>query len=213
MAYIDRIERGQDHPHDADLGTSPENASGSEAHRSYDRAATEAGLIEAATQLFDRRNPGSVSVREIARLAGVNHGLVHHYFGSKQALVQAVLDDLSSKARASLAAGTAMDQDSPALTFTRILGRVILEGSDSTPLPPSHPIVVQLASLARDIGGLDERSARIRASQGAALAMGWLLFEPLLIRSGGLEDEDPAFLRDQLRVMLAHIAVPLSEDG
>jgi AcrR family transcriptional regulator len=213
MAIVDRIERGQDAPQDSDLGTNPAADNGSGVHRSYDRAATEAGLIEAATQLFDRRNPGSVSVREIARLAGVNHGLVHHYFGSKQALVQAVLDDLSSKARSSLAAGTAMDQDSPTLTYTRILGRVILEGSDSTPLPASHPILVQLAALARDVGGLDDRSARIRASQGAALAMGWLLFEPLLIQSGGLEAEDPAFLRDQLRVMLAHMAVPLAEDG
>jgi hypothetical protein len=70
---------------------------------------------------------------------------------------------------------------------------------------------MQLASLARDIGGLDERSARIRASQGAALAMGWLLFEPLLIKSGGLENEDPDFLRDQLRVMVAHMAVPIVE--
>ena len=213
MAFVDRIERGQDLPHDSDLGTSSPDGNGSEAHRSYDRAATEAGLIEAATQLFDRRNPGSVSVREIAKLAGVNHGLVHHYFGSKQALVQAVLDDLSSKARSSLAAGTAMDQDSPTLTYTRILGRVMLEGSDLTPLPASHPILVQLAALARDVGGLDDRSARIRASQGAALAMGWLLFEPLLVQSGGLEAEDPAFLRDQLRVMLVHMAVPLAEDG
>ncbi|HEX3565111.1 MAG TPA: TetR family transcriptional regulator [Acidimicrobiales bacterium] len=212
MAFVDRIERGQD-PQDSELGASPADHNGSEAHRSYDRAATEAGLIEAATQLFDRRNPGSVSVREIAKLAGVNHGLVHHYFGSKQALIEAVLDDLASKARSSLAAGTALDQDSPTLTYTRILGRVILEGSGSIPLPPSHPILVQLAALARDVGGLDERSARIRASQGAALAMGWLLFEPFLIQSGGLQDEDPVFLRDQLRVMLAHVAVPLAEEA
>jgi AcrR family transcriptional regulator len=209
MAFVDRIERGRDE--NTEEGTVPVDGPGTEAHRSYDRAATEAALIEAATQLFDRRNPGSVSVREIARLAGVNHGLVHHYFGSKQALVQAVLDDLSSKARTSLAAGTAMDQDSPVLTYTRILGRVMLEESDLTPLPASHPILVQLASLARDVGGLDERSARIRAAQGAALAMGWLLFEPLLVESSGLQGEDPAFLRDQLRVMMAHLAVPITE--
>jgi AcrR family transcriptional regulator len=213
MAFVDRIERGQDLQHPSDQGTKPPDDTASDAPRSYDRAATESGLIEAATELFGRRNPGSVSVREIAKLAGVNHGLVHHYFGSKQALVQAVLDDLSSKARSSLAIGTAMDQDSPVLTYTRILGRVMLEESDPTPMSASHPILVQLAALARDVGGLDERSARIRASQGAALAMGWLLFEPFLIQSSGLEDEDPAFLRDQLRVMLAHMAVPLAEDA
>jgi hypothetical protein len=106
-----------------------------------------------------------------------------------------------------------MDADSPVQTYTRILGRAMLEESDLAPLPGNHPILVQLASLARDVGGLDERSARIRASQGAALAMGWLLFEPLLIQSSGLEDEDPTFLRDQLRVMLAHMAIPITEDG
>jgi hypothetical protein len=42
--------------------------------------------------------------------------------------------------------------------------------------------------------------------------MGWLLFEPLLIESSGLQDEDPVFLRDQLRVMLAHMAVPIAEE-
>jgi AcrR family transcriptional regulator len=184
-----------------------------DAHRSYDRAATEVALIDAATQLFDRRNPGSVSVREIAKLAGVNHGLVHHYFGSKQALVQAVLDRLATRARDSLAEGTAMDADSPVLIYTRILGRAMLEQEELAPLPGHHPIVMQLASLARDVGGLDERSARIRASQGAALAMGWLLFEPLLIESGGLQDEDPVFLRDELRVMLAHLAIPVTDDA
>ena len=197
----------------SDQGSSAIAPDGAGPHRPYDRAATEGALIEAATQLFGRKNPGSVSVREIARVAGVNHGLVHHYFGSKQALVQAVLDHLATRARDSLASGTAMDPDSPVLAYTRILGRAMLEESDLAPLPGNHPILVQLASLARDVGGLDDRSARIRASQGAALAMGWLLFEPLLIQSSGLEDEDPTFLRDQLRVMLAHMAIPVTEDG
>lgn len=213
MDFVDRIEPGRGPEKGADPGTSATDPDSAGAHRSYDRAATEAALIEAATELFGRKNPGSVSVREIARVAGVNHGLVHHYFGSKHALVQAVLDHLATGARDALAAGTAMDADSPVQTYTRILGRAMLEESDLAPLPGNHPILVQLASLARDVGGLDERSARIRASQGAALAMGWLLFEPLLIQSSGLEDEDPTFLRDQLRVMLAHMAIPITEDG
>ncbi len=213
MHYVEQIEPSCDPDMDSRPGTTGADQDGATTYRSYDRAATESALIEAATQLFVRRNPGSVSVREIARVAGVNHGLVHHYFGSKQALVQAVLDHLATRARDSMAAGTAMDEDSPVMTYTRILGRAVLEETALAPLPGNHPILVQLASLARDVGGLDERSARIRASQGAALAMGWLLFEPLLIQSSGLEDEDPTFLRDQLRVMLAHMAIPVTEDG
>jgi AcrR family transcriptional regulator len=213
MDFVDGVGRRSDQRKESEPETSPAEDNGLDAHRSYDRAATEVALIDAATQLFDRRNPGSVSVREIAKLAGVNHGLVHHYFGSKQALVQAVLDRLATRARDSLGEGTAMDADSPVLIYTRILGRAMLEREELAPLPGHHPIVMQLASLARDVGGLDERSARIRASQGAALAMGWLLFEPLLIESGGLQDEDPVFLRDELRVMLAHLAIPVTDDA
>ena len=36
------------------------------------------------------------TVMQIAQFAGVNHGLVHHYFGSKEALLVAALEDLSA---------------------------------------------------------------------------------------------------------------------
>src|ERR1035441_1400685 len=113
MQYVEQIEPSCDPGMDSSAGTTGADQDGAATYRSYDRAATESALIEAATQLFVRKNPGSVSVREIARVAGVNHGLVHHYFGSKQALVQAVLDHLATRARDSMAAGTAMDEDSP----------------------------------------------------------------------------------------------------
>jgi len=49
-------------------------------------------LIQAARdQLIEVGEAGS-SVKAIARRAGVNHGLVHHYFGSKEHLWVAVLD-------------------------------------------------------------------------------------------------------------------------
>ncbi len=40
-------------------------------------------LIEATAKLCGERSPALVSVRDIAAEAGVNHGQVHHYFGSK----------------------------------------------------------------------------------------------------------------------------------
>ncbi|MGF7055759.1 AcrR family transcriptional regulator [Bosea sp. OAE752] len=47
-------------------------------------------IIEAATTLFTQTAFDKVSVEEIARLAGVAHGLVFHYFGTKAKLYEAV---------------------------------------------------------------------------------------------------------------------------
>ena len=43
-------------------------------------------LIEAAVQLMGMRSPRQISGRELAKHAGVNYGLIHHYFGSKDAV-------------------------------------------------------------------------------------------------------------------------------
>lgn len=43
-------------------------------------------LIDAAVQLMAVRSPRQISGRELAKHAGVNYGLIHHYFGSKDAV-------------------------------------------------------------------------------------------------------------------------------
>jgi len=43
-------------------------------------------LIDAATELLQERGASGISGRELARRAGVNYGLIHHYFGSKEAV-------------------------------------------------------------------------------------------------------------------------------
>jgi AcrR family transcriptional regulator len=63
----------------------------------HGRAEVESALIAAAADLFATRSPSSVSVRDIASAAGVNHGLVHRYFGSKDALLGAVLRSLADQ--------------------------------------------------------------------------------------------------------------------
>ena len=42
-------------------------------------------LVDAAKRLLPDRAPSTVSGRELAAEAGVNYGLVHHYFGGKDA--------------------------------------------------------------------------------------------------------------------------------
>ena len=50
------------------------------------RQGAERALLEAAMTLFRERADVGVSGRELARLADVNYGLIHHYFGSKDAV-------------------------------------------------------------------------------------------------------------------------------
>lgn len=49
-------------------------------------ASTRDKLIQAARQCLIEKGHGACPIKEIAARAGVNHGLVHHYFGSKERL-------------------------------------------------------------------------------------------------------------------------------
>lgn len=51
---------------------------------------TAAVIRDAAMDLFGRRGAGDVTIREVARAAGVSPGLVMHHFGSKDGLKDAV---------------------------------------------------------------------------------------------------------------------------
>jgi len=48
---------------------------------------TQDRILTAAKDLLLEKGPTSLSVRSIAQFAGVNHGLIHHYFGSKEGML------------------------------------------------------------------------------------------------------------------------------
>jgi AcrR family transcriptional regulator len=51
-------------------------------------------LLDAAKAMLPLRAPSTVTGRELADAAGVNYGLVHHYFGSKDAVLRDALLEL-----------------------------------------------------------------------------------------------------------------------
>lgn len=57
-----------------------------------ERPNTQALILDAAEQLFAAQGYGGTSIRQIAEAAGVNLGMFHYYWGSKQALCRAVLE-------------------------------------------------------------------------------------------------------------------------
>ena len=48
----------------------------------------------AAVELLAERGPREMTVRDVAERAGVNHALVHRHFGTKDALIRAVVAEL-----------------------------------------------------------------------------------------------------------------------
>lgn len=134
-------------------------------------------LVDATGQLILERGV-TMSVRDIAQRAGVNHGLVHTYFGCKDALISAAFGHLVDRAAAEL------DDDGfpPAdLAFrrggevARALARTML---DVTGDPyPSHPILpswrAALATRRPDATDAELDEAVIVAT---TLGLGWALF-------------------------------------
>ena len=59
--------------------------------RKRDAAATREALLAAAGKLFAERGFDRTTVRDIAKLAGVNQALLFRYFGSKEAVFEEVM--------------------------------------------------------------------------------------------------------------------------
>ncbi len=62
--------------------------------RQRDAERTRAALLIAARTLFSTRGFANTGVRDVAELAGVNSSLVRRYFGSKQGLFRATLEQV-----------------------------------------------------------------------------------------------------------------------
>jgi TetR/AcrR family transcriptional regulator len=68
-----------------------------------------AKILAAAEKLFAERGLTGVAVREIASEAGVNGAMIHYYFGNKDGLYDAVLENAASTVRSLIANATGND--------------------------------------------------------------------------------------------------------
>jgi AcrR family transcriptional regulator len=157
-----------------------------------------ASLLAAATELFAEHGPRSVSVKQVADAAGVNHGLVHHYFGSKDGLVTAVLGHLADDAAVEIATyrppAFAFAAGGPAERHGRILAHLLLEGTDALSLKRTFPAVQALVGRLVD-EGIDRNAAEERAAQISALVLGWQFFDRYLLTAAGLDTDEPTRAR------------------
>ncbi|MCP4037579.1 MAG: TetR family transcriptional regulator, partial [bacterium] len=154
--------------------------------------AVRTALIEAAASRLSEAGPRSVSVRDIARRAGVNHGQVHHYFGSKRGLLVAAMKKLAQdhfEATRTHSGGNpipplfvlAEDPD-----YWRAVCQIMMEGDiDLARIEVDEGISVPrtaLASLMEQYGiASDDLDFKARFAMMAALQLGWVALEDFIM--------------------------------
>ena len=146
---------------------------------------TRTALMDALVRLLARGSVAGLSVRHIAAEAGVNHGLVHRHFGSKEELVRATIARLSARVHAEQAAGGGMSASSfeglrqrPEVAL--VVARACLDGPHdllALAAPPPERIRELTAPMRRALGKLGfarEGDAAVLNALGTAALLGWI---------------------------------------
>jgi len=182
--------------------------------REDNRAEQRAKVLDAAAALFASKGYGGTGMREIAREAGVSLSMINYYFGSKQGVLEELLDDhhdryLSAVATALESAETVEGKVRAwiraAVTLARALGPTMRVGFID--LPREAPGVLDLKAnrirevvtlMAAHIFGPLERLAEIHMLGPAlgSMVMSHFMVRPMMERVvGELPDDDAFFER------------------
>jgi TetR/AcrR family transcriptional regulator, repressor for neighboring sulfatase len=165
---------------DDGTGSPAGSASGGTPQRGPD--AVRRSLIDATLELIWHRSPATITNKEIAAKAGVNHGQIHHYFDSKDDLVAHAILDASSRLVAERATGGAR----PILEGTRSIWRALAYlavNSDSIGVAsPTISAMVDLEAAARGVA-VDDPDLVADVAAFVALSYGWAVFEDHLVGS------------------------------
>ena len=175
--------------------------------------AVKAALIEAAAARLGEAGPSSVSVRDVARRAGVNHGQIHHYFRGKRGLLVAAMRKLARdhfrKTREKSADGVipptfglADDPD-----YWRAVCQVVMAGDlELARIEVDEDISVPRRALAAlmERYGIAEGDLDFKARFAAvtALQLGWVALEDFVLLVSDVADEDRAEVRERAKGLL-----------
>jgi AcrR family transcriptional regulator len=177
----------------------------------------EAAILAAARALLAERGPAGVALRDIADAAGVNFGLVYHYFGTKDELLDAVYARATEQAASRLREVEHLDDALDVLmrlgdgTTARLVAWAALDGKDPAELFGVSPALTELAGLVqRDASARGARvtadEARVFAAFAMVVALGWRLFGPLALAVAGARSDDPQRYAGHVRGLVQQLA-------
>ena len=175
-----------------------------------DRVDAEKRLISAAADMLGEIGPRALSVRAVAERAGVNHGLVHHYFGGKDGLLTAAMaflvDEHARFAREqsrgnALPAPLALSGDQ---RYLRAVVRAVLDGEmELATMEIERGVSIPRGALqyAAAIQNMETPDVETKAmvTIGMALEMGWAALEPFLFAVTEVSDDEEELVRARVR--------------
>ncbi len=158
-------------------------------------------ILHTAARLFAERGVDAVALRDVAAEAEVHLALISRYVGNREELVAAVFDDLSERVSEAVMdnplSGQGFSADTVMGQWVRVAAALAIRGRPLASHLDFNPVVAMATTLAEGYG-LDELSARVRASQIVAAALGWRIFEDYLLDAGDLHGLALQDLRDDL---------------
>lgn len=157
-------------------------------------------LIKAAASLIEKRGSTDVSLREIARTADVNHGLVHRHFGTKTDVLVAVFGRQSLQGAIDFTGADGIDAALESLyrnagteLYARLLASALLENIDPAAIAAGHSFRELLALQERSKPPRRRKRTRIEPASALmaalSLLLGWKLFGPFFVASAGAEKD------------------------
>ena len=184
--------------------------------RAQQRRRTEEGILAAARQIFAEFGYDRTTIRAVAKAAGVDAGLVMHYFGTKDELfsraAELPADEFSGGAADEVAeallTSLAKRLDGEPVASLAVL-RSMLTNADAADRyrAAGEPLLTQIAAA------IPAADAGLRASLLGAIVHG-VIIERYLLRFGGLADAAPDDIVDLLRPCFQALAtVPPPTDG
>jgi AcrR family transcriptional regulator len=176
--------------------------------RAEQRRRTEARILDAATQIFFAAGYERTTIRAVASAAGVDAGLVMHYFESKQELFRRVID-AASVPEISGAPGEAAEQIlaslADRLANEPVASLTLLRSMLTNPEAASAASVASARYEAQIAQAIPAADAGLRAAIISAITVG-VMVSRHLIKSDELATADPGEVIDLLRPCMMSLA-------
>jgi AcrR family transcriptional regulator len=178
-------------------------------------------LVRSAVELFAEHGPASVSVREIARHAGVNQGLIYRHFGSKEALLAEAIERAGSSLYPAALAADGFDYDAMSQLMhhralsPRLIARSLVDDVDLATVRQQFPVIRRMVDGYDQVptgarpGDLSD--PRIAVAAAAGMALGSVIWGRHLVESLGFPDDGrvEAAISDLARLI---VGWPVSAD-